>query len=103
MLTAKEIDSLPIGSYPNHVLRNKFGKKHGSPVRFQDEKGNVHTFICNRWWRRFRDANPIVAGRAKYNNIETEFKNRYGTKTKLEGNWLAKFFEKWFGWFNKMF
>lgn len=33
MLEAKEIDSLPRGTYPNSYLRRKFGVKHGHVVK----------------------------------------------------------------------
>lgn len=100
MLTTKEINALPLGVHHNSSLRKKFGPKHGTPVKFQDDKGKIHTFISNRWWARHRKKNPLRSSRAKKQNIQTEFEQVYGKNKSNNINWFGQFlkgFKKWLG------
>lgn len=99
MLTAKEINSLPIGTYPNSYLRKKFGKKHGTPVPFQDKEGKIVTVISNRFWKRWRKKHPIRLSKRAVQNIETEFKQRYGNNHKVKKGWWQSLFSSVKDWF----
>ncbi len=102
MLTKQQINSLPIGTYSNSVLRSMF-KHHGTPVKFQDKDGKVTTLVVNRWWRRHRKKNPIKASNAKTHNIETEFRSRYGNNTKLKKSFWDGLFTGLKGLFKNLF
>jgi hypothetical protein len=102
MLTEYQIAKLPKGDYPNSRLRKMFGAKHGSPVKFQDKEGNVHTLISNRWWKRFRKRNPIIPAKASKQNIESEFSKVFGNKRQSK-DWFGTFLKGIGQWFKFLF
>lgn len=102
MLTKKEITSLPKGTYPNGLLRSKFGVKHGSVVKDvykENDEFKVREIIGNRRQRKWRLKHPI--GEFQYDEKPTYFPTTtyFPTKKKNIG-WVGKvmkFFAKLFG------
>jgi hypothetical protein len=85
MLTKKQIQSLPAGTFPNSWLRRKFGSGHGSVVGARTagtETKNPEDleFIGNRTQLRWRKHNPL--GRIKL-TVKDKFQgNRFDNTDK---------------------
>jgi len=108
MLTAKEIDSLKPGEYPNHVLRMKFGAKHGSEikVKYLDEQKLIRetTFIGNRQQKKYFRENPnaLIGDYKRTKDKPTFQSNRFEVEKKSNGSFrgVLDFIKKMFGFLN---
>lgn len=108
MLTAKQIESLPAGTFPNSYLRRKFGTKHGHVVparvggykyrkdgKLLERDPEDVEFIGNRSQYEFRKRNPLKKIRLGYNS---KFQ-----KNRFENQERADMFSKFLGAFMKLF
>jgi len=113
MLTEKEVKSLKPGEYPNHVLRMKFGTKHGSPVTIRVRKNELDSLgrivyedrqiIGNRQQRKYMLRNPLNE-LPDYSKPEFQA-NRFTSREKQARNGLFQqtlnFIRRMFGFFNR--